>query len=73
MLCQQLCKEQITKRLQLTVVSRLTTSIECSDISMFTKTEKYLKQKGTMPRKRIRRVAFFFWNFEHLEVKRSLG
>lgn len=27
---------------KLTVVSLLTTSIECSDISMFTKTEKYL-------------------------------
>ena len=27
---------------KLTVVSLLTTSMECSDISMFTKTEKYL-------------------------------
>ena len=39
---------------------------------MFTKTEKYLKTKRHNAEK-TDQESFFFWNFEHLEVKRSLG
>ena len=60
--CQQLCKEQITEQLSLTVVSRLTTSIECSDISMFTKTEKYLKTKRHKSGKTHQESFVFPWN-----------
>ena len=40
---------------------------------MFTKTEKYLKTKRHNAEKTHQESCFFFWNFEHLEVKRNLG
>jgi len=39
-----ICNLQQFKVEILTVVSLLTTSIECNDISMFTSTEKYLQR-----------------------------